>query len=52
MMMIPGDKGILSNIEQYQLHSRFVGFLICDVAHTPWRKGSGTFDAIVTDRTQ
>ncbi|KAJ8331343.1 hypothetical protein QVD99_001628 [Batrachochytrium dendrobatidis] len=41
-------KSIETNIDQYMLHSRVLGSLICDIAHHPWRKGAW-WDAIVCD---
>lgn len=41
-------KSILSNVEQYKIHDRYMGTLATDLANHPWRNDRPLFDAIVT----
>ncbi|ORE16980.1 tRNA guanosine-2'-O-methyltransferase [Rhizopus microsporus] len=43
-----GEKGIRSNVEQYNLQGRVLDTLVFDICHNPWRT-TEWIDAIVTD---
>lgn len=42
------ERSIASNMQQYRVEGRFVGGLVFDVRHHPWRRGFQV-DAIITD---
>ncbi|KAI8847417.1 S-adenosyl-L-methionine-dependent methyltransferase [Chytridium lagenaria] len=43
-----GDGNITSNMEQYQLQKKSLGYIVTDLAHNPWRKVP-MWDAIICD---